>query len=92
MFKAIIKSIVVFFILVTCNSCINQRNSVKGTSAHSDEVYAIKNVSIIPMTTDNKIISHATIVIGNKKILSNRQVPSNAKIIDGTDLEKRKEY
>lgn len=36
------------------------------------------------MTTDNKVIPHATVVIKDKKILSiNEAVPATAKVIDG---------
>jgi imidazolonepropionase-like amidohydrolase len=50
------------------------------------EVYAIKNVNIIPMTTGDTIINHATIVIKDKKISSiNAPIPAGATIIDGKD-------
>ncbi|MEN7548596.1 amidohydrolase family protein [Rapidithrix thailandica] len=46
--------------------------------------YAIKNVSIIPMTMNNEVIEKATIVIQNKKILSiNDRIPAGATTIDG---------
>jgi len=51
-----------------------------------EEIYAIKNVNIIPMTTEDKIIENATVVIKDKKILSiNKPIPNKAKIIDGKD-------
>lgn len=60
------------------------------TSSHQrdkiqqEETYAISNVTVIPMTTENKIIENATVVIKDKKILSiNKSIPINAKIIDG---------
>jgi imidazolonepropionase-like amidohydrolase len=44
----------------------------------------IKNVNIIPMTSDNKVIENATIVIeGNKIVSINKPVPPSAKVIDG---------
>lgn len=48
------------------------------------QVLAIKNVNILPMTLENRIIENATIVIGGNKIISiNGTVPDSAKIIDG---------
>ncbi len=47
-------------------------------------VTAIRNVNIIPMTTDNKIIENATIVIKDNKISSiNAAIPEMAQVIDG---------
>lgn len=44
----------------------------------------IKNVNIIPMTENNKVIENATVVIeGNKIISINKPAPSPAKVIDG---------
>ena len=49
-------------------------------------LYTIKNVNIIPMTKDNKLIKNANIVIKDKKILSiNEPIPKDAKIINGKD-------
>lgn len=45
----------------------------------------IKNISIIPMTTDNTVIKNATVVIKGEKIISiNKDIPKNATLIDGT--------
>ena len=47
-------------------------------------VIAIKNVNIITMTLDKKIIKNATLVIKDNKIFSiNEAVPQSAKTIDG---------
>lgn len=47
-------------------------------------IYAIKNVNIIPMTSKNRIIDNATIVIDSNRIISiNKSIPANAQIIDG---------
>jgi imidazolonepropionase-like amidohydrolase len=49
-----------------------------------EEMYAIRNVNIIPMTRENKIITNVTVIIGGKKILSiNEPIPAKAKLIDG---------
>lgn len=46
-------------------------------------LFAIKNVNIITMTSDKKIIENATIVIKNNKIFSiNETVPRSTKIIN----------
>ncbi|HTE01970.1 MAG TPA: amidohydrolase family protein [Mucilaginibacter sp.] len=48
------------------------------------KIIAIKNVNIIPMTLENKIIENVTVVIKDHKILSiNKHVPDHAEIIDG---------
>lgn len=48
-------------------------------------VYVVKNVNIIPMTKNNKVIESATVVIqGNKIIAINGETPLNAEVIDGT--------
>ena len=45
---------------------------------------AIRNVNIIPMTTDNQIIEDATVVIEDEKIISiNEPIPEGAEIIEG---------
>ena len=44
----------------------------------------IKNVNIIPMTKDNRIIRNANVVIKDNKILSiNESIPKDVEIIDG---------
>lgn len=50
------------------------------------KIYAIRNVNILPMTSENKQIKNATIVIENHKILSiNGSIPHQAVIINGKD-------
>lgn len=47
-------------------------------------ILAIKNVNVIPMTVENKIIENATVVIeGNKIISINTPIPDSAEIIEG---------
>lgn len=58
-----------------------------GTEKELDQqnLIAIKDVNIIPMTPDNTIIKNATIVIGDGKIVAlNEQIPELAKVIDGS--------
>lgn len=48
-----------------------------------NETFAIRNVNVITMTTENKVIKNATLVIKQNKIISiNGTIPDNAKIID----------
>jgi imidazolonepropionase-like amidohydrolase len=52
----------------------------------SQQIFAIKNVNVIPMTTDNIVLKNATVIIKNDKIEGiNVAIPIGAKIIDGTD-------
>lgn len=54
------------------------------TVSAQNKPIAIKNVNIIPMTVDNRIIENATIVIQDNKILSiNKPIPAKAKVING---------
>lgn len=47
-------------------------------------LFVIKNVHIIPMTSPNTVLEHATICISGNRIESiNGEIPKNAKIIDG---------
>jgi imidazolonepropionase-like amidohydrolase len=56
----------------------------KGQENHVNTTLAITNVNIIPMTSENKIIENATVVISENKIVSiNESIPEAAKIIDG---------
>ncbi|MCF8254963.1 MAG: amidohydrolase family protein [Bacteroidia bacterium] len=49
-----------------------------------EELIAIKEVTLLPMTKDGKPIEKATIVIkGNKIISINEPIPSSAKVING---------
>ncbi|BDD12085.1 amidohydrolase (plasmid) [Fulvitalea axinellae] len=48
------------------------------------EIYVVKNVNIIPMTENTKVIENATVVIEDNKILSiNDSIPDNSITIDG---------
>jgi imidazolonepropionase-like amidohydrolase len=51
----------------------------------NQEVFAIKNVNIIPMTQGGIVLQNATVIIKNERIESlNGTIPADAKIIDGT--------
>ncbi|GAB0157330.1 amidohydrolase family protein [Chryseobacterium sp. Alg-005] len=57
---------------------------VKGQENVEETAVAIKNVNIITMTSENKIIENADILIKGKKIVAiNGGIPSSAKTIDG---------
>ncbi|MCR8556389.1 amidohydrolase family protein [Mucilaginibacter sp. BJC16-A38] len=59
-------------------------DSTKTQKNEKPGIFVIKNVNIIPMTLENKIIKNATVVIKDNKILSiNKPVTGNAEIIDG---------
>jgi hypothetical protein len=81
------KFLKIIIFLVTINFNLNAQNqSSFNKNKQEDITYTIKNVNIIPMTEDNKVIEKANVVIHNKKILSiNDSIPVNATIIDGTD-------
>ena len=47
-------------------------------------VFAIKHVNVIPMTSKSDILPNATVIIENGKIVSiNGSIPDNAEVIDG---------
>ena len=51
---------------------------------NNQQIFAIKNVSIIPMTVPNTVINNATVIIsGNRIEAINGAIPKNAKIVDG---------
>lgn len=68
------------------NGCKNSStNYSQKEKTQLQQIFVIKNVNIIPMTSENRIIENATILIENKKIVSiNKPIPDSAKIIDGT--------
>ncbi|WP_242206606.1 amidohydrolase family protein [Aestuariivivens insulae] len=64
---------------------LNAQKSYLENNNPENDVYVIKNVNVIPMTENNKVIENATVVIHNKKIQSiNDFIPTNAITIDGT--------
>lgn len=81
------KYLKILILLVTINFNLNAQNqSQLDTNKQENITYVIRNVNIIPMTEDNKVIERANVIIRNKKILSiNDSIPVNATIIDGTD-------
>ncbi|GHC61134.1 Amidohydrolase family protein [Ulvibacter litoralis] len=64
---------------------LNAQNNSK-SSKKNNITYAIKNVNVIPMTKENKVIENATVVIKENKIYAiNKSIPENSTIIDGKE-------
>jgi len=63
-----------------------QNNSKLENNQQENAIYVIKDVNVIPMTKENKVIEKATIVIKENKIHSiNKTIPENSIVIDGKD-------
>ncbi len=72
------KYFVLISALVIGLNCYSQKNNQQSIPI------VIQNVNIITMTSPNKIIKNANLVINNGKILSiNGEIPKNVKIING---------
>lgn len=79
----ILLALVVTFI--GCESPSQSPGDKEQKAEAQEQLFAIKNVNIIPMTLDNRVIENATVVIENNKITSiNEAIPTGAMIIDGT--------
>lgn len=86
-----IKTLNIVFLLLSIiifsgcsNSFSKSENYLQKKEIREQSLFAIKNVSIIPMTLENKLIKNATAVIKDNKIFSiNEPISSNAKIIEG---------
>lgn len=80
----IIPLLTVITLLCSCKNTAQNKSQLVN-SKQENNAYVLKNVNIIPMTENNKVIENATVVIQNQKILSiNDSTPADAKIIDGT--------
>lgn len=76
-----ISLILILLLLISGCSSTRKVNSSQNINNNS---YVIKNVNIIPMTKENKVIENATVVIKGNKIFSiNKQTPENSIVIDG---------
>ncbi|MBE5321223.1 amidohydrolase family protein [Pedobacter sp. MR2016-19] len=80
-------SLIFSITLIFCQCTVLDRSSGRISpkeNIQKEEIYVIKNVNIIPMTMESKIISNATVIIKNKKIFSiNQPIPGKAKVING---------
>jgi len=83
--KYYLKNLLLLVVIIV-TSCTNPTsNKTQEEKEQEFNTYIIKNVNIIPMTKDNKVIENATVVIKDKKIISiNDSIPTDAKAIDGT--------
>lgn len=59
----------------------------KEQEIEEQNVFVIKNLNVIPMTKENKVIEKATVVIKHDKIssINSDSIPTNTKTIDGTN-------
>lgn len=49
-----------------------------------EQLIAIRNVNVIPMTADIDVIKNANVILRNKRIeVVNGKIPAGAKVIDG---------
>ncbi|MDJ0645729.1 MAG: amidohydrolase family protein [Flavobacteriaceae bacterium] len=72
-------------VAVVFASCTNPVSKKIQQEKESD-TYIVKNVNVIPMTAENKVVKNATVVIQDQKIISiNDSIPTVGKIIDGTN-------
>ena len=81
-------SITILLFTLIFNGCTKSpkstENNLQEQEIQEESLFAIKDVNIIPMTIENKVIENATVVIKGKKILSiNEPIPSKAIIIEG---------
>ncbi len=73
----------IFLLLVISVGYSQQKNEIQNIKT-LEEVYVIKNVNVITMTSTNAVINNATVVISENRIESiNGTIPKKAKIIDG---------
>ncbi|WP_346985924.1 amidohydrolase family protein [Chryseobacterium sp. POE27] len=71
-------------LVIILNGCTTSSGIHKNKLQKDIILFVIKDVNIIPMTKENKIIENATVVINDSKIVSiNERIPDGAKIIDG---------
>ncbi len=78
---------IIFFIAISAScaqvTALPRANPLERKT--NQEIFAIKNVNIIPMTAGGVVMQNATVIIKNERIESiNGSVPKGAKIIDGT--------
>ena len=73
------------FVIISYNLKAQNNSNLK-PNEQKNVIYVIKNVNVIPMTKENKVIENATVVIKGNKIYSiNKSIPENSIIIDGRD-------
>ena len=81
-----VKAFITLVFCLTISSCAVKDSFKNNAHTPKNNTYVIKNINIIPMTSINKVIKKATVVIHNNIIQSiNGNIPRKAKVIDGTD-------
>lgn len=78
MYPKYLKYLSIFLLLLFAGVLQAQQNA-------EHKILAIKNVNVIPMTLENKIIENTTVLIKDNKIIAiNTSIPDSAEIIEGT--------
>lgn len=84
--QAFIYPLILVFLFCSISTSFAQTSKVNLLKKENkQQVFAIKNVNIIPMTQGGNVLQNATVIIRNDKIETiNGTIPKEAKIIDGT--------
>lgn len=71
-------------LIITFSTTVTFGQKVKVNKTNQQIPFVLKNVNVITMTSPNKILNNATVVIVNNRIESiNAAIPKKAKVIDG---------
>lgn len=84
--QAFIYPLILVFLFCSISTSFAQTSKVNPLKKENkQQVFAIKNVNIIPMTQGGNVLQNASVIIKNDKIETiNGTIPKEAKIIDGT--------
>ncbi|MBZ4192606.1 amidohydrolase family protein [Niabella beijingensis] len=67
-----------------CSTTSRSNSATNTDKVPVQGLFAIRDVTVIPMTPENKIIEHATVLVkGNKIAAINGAIPDSAEMIDG---------
>src|SRR5690606_30966210 len=79
-------NILMLFVVLSFNLNAQNKSQIN-TNQQQPVTYVIKNVNIIPMTKENKVIENAMVVIKENKIhsINNKSTPANSIVVDGKD-------
>lgn len=85
-FQYYLVSVVVFLVIGTGCARISSPSAPPSLKKKTEEqVFAIKNVNVIPLTQEGGILTNVTVIIRNGQIVQfNQPVPAGAKMIDGS--------
>ena len=71
-------------IVASCTPVSSGLTNHPQKNATQRNVFAIKNVNVIPMTSGGEVLPNVTVIIEDEKIVSlNGSIPDNTEIIDG---------